>query len=94
LSSSEKLEYALKKRLFKASSRRSGLLKKLFAGCAGCDDCTLAEHEFICPRSCPKKLLYGPCGGVRSDGRCEVGDFECRYVKMARFRLKKLEIGR
>jgi len=94
LSSSEKVGYALKKHLFKSSSRRSGFLKKLFAGCSGCDDCTLAEHEFICPRSCPKKLLSGPCGGVRGDGRCEVGDFECRYVKMARFRLKKLETGR
>jgi hypothetical protein len=31
--------------------------------------------------ACPKRMLNGPCGGVR-DGKCEVGDSECIWVSI------------
>lgn len=30
--------------------------------------------------ACPKAMRYGPCGGVRADGVCEVGDRPCPFV--------------
>ncbi|MCW2608258.1 MAG: Methylenetetrahydrofolate reductase [Frankiales bacterium] len=29
---------------------------------------------------CPKRMVYGPCGGVRDDGRCEMVDTRCVFV--------------
>jgi len=29
---------------------------------------------------CPKRMIFGPCGGVRAGGRCEVGDFACPFA--------------
>ena len=29
---------------------------------------------------CPKRMVFGPCGGVRSGGRCEVDDRPCPFV--------------
>jgi 5,10-methylenetetrahydrofolate reductase len=29
---------------------------------------------------CPKAMTYGPCGGVRPSGRCEVGEFDCPFL--------------
>lgn len=31
---------------------------------------------------CPKRMVYGPCGGVRSDLTCEMGSFECPFVAL------------
>ncbi len=28
---------------------------------------------------CPKRMRFGPCGGVRSDGRCEMVDLPCAF---------------
>ena len=30
--------------------------------------------------SCPKNMTYGPCGGVRRDGGCEIGGLACPFV--------------
>ena len=30
--------------------------------------------------TCPKHMVYGPCGGVRVDERCEVDDRPCPFV--------------
>jgi len=30
--------------------------------------------------ACPKHMVYGPCGGVRADGACELGDRPCPFV--------------
>lgn len=61
------------------SGERRGL-KKLLAGCRGCGDCQLAQCQFLCPERCPKGLLNGPCGGARSDGRCEAGNLPCVHL--------------
>ncbi len=29
---------------------------------------------------CPKRMVYGPCGGVRTDLTCELGDRRCTFV--------------
>lgn len=31
--------------------------------------------------SCPKYMIYGPCGGVHSDGTCEVAALPCPFAK-------------
>jgi len=37
-----------------------------------CGQCIVGFTGLSCPMNCPKKLRNGPCGGVRSDGTCEV----------------------
>jgi 5,10-methylenetetrahydrofolate reductase len=29
---------------------------------------------------CPKRMVFGPCGGVRPDGRCEVAEHRCVFL--------------
>ncbi|SDG45315.1 Methylene-tetrahydrofolate reductase C terminal [Klenkia brasiliensis] len=29
---------------------------------------------------CPKRMVFGPCGGVRDDARCELADHPCPFV--------------
>ena len=29
---------------------------------------------------CPKRMVFGPCGGVRDDARCEVAEHRCVFV--------------
>ena len=37
-----------------------------------CGSCTLSATGMVCPMNCPKRMRNGPCGGVRSNGNCEV----------------------
>lgn len=37
-----------------------------------CGSCTLSATGMVCPMNCPKTMRNGPCGGVRSNGHCEV----------------------
>jgi methylenetetrahydrofolate reductase (NADPH) len=30
--------------------------------------------------TCPKTMVYGPCGGVHADGECEVGGLRCVFL--------------
>ena len=32
---------------------------------------------------CPKRMVYGPCGGVRADLSCEMGPFVCPFTRRA-----------
>ena len=32
---------------------------------------------------CPKRMTYGPCGGVRSDGGCEMAASPCEFGELA-----------
>lgn len=29
---------------------------------------------------CPKRMVFGPCGGVRDDGRCELAEYPCVFL--------------
>ncbi|UDY38090.1 methylenetetrahydrofolate reductase C-terminal domain-containing protein [Dermatobacter hominis] len=52
--------------------------RRLRGHCAGYGRTTMAE---LSPRSdCPKRMVFGPCGGVRSGDRCEVDDRTCPFV--------------
>jgi methylene-tetrahydrofolate reductase-like protein len=47
-------------------------VKGLLFDCRMCGQCILSSTGMSCPMNCPKNLRNGPCGGVRSDGGCEV----------------------
>jgi methylenetetrahydrofolate reductase (NADPH) len=84
----ERMGYRLKKFLFaKADRMRPGrdiVLKKLLVQCRSCDACSLPQHNFYCIKNCPKRLVSGPCGGVNSDGMCEISGNECIFVRIMR----------
>ena len=46
--------------------------KRWVFDCRMCGQCVLHATGMTCPMTCPKSLRNGPCGGVRSDGGCEV----------------------
>ena len=57
------------------------LSKTLMYGCQDCGDCSLPDTGYLCPRaSCSKTGRNGPCGGS-SDGRCELNDKDCIWVR-------------
>jgi len=46
-----------------------------------CGQCIVGSTGLSCPMNCPKQLRNGPCGGVRSDGKCEVDpEMDCVWV--------------
>ncbi|EME69623.1 5,10-methylenetetrahydrofolate reductase [Paramagnetospirillum caucaseum] len=47
-------------------------LKRRLFGCRMCGQCALDATGMGCPMRCPKGLRNGPCGGVRSNGTCEL----------------------
>ena len=76
----------------KADTQRAGHLhfaKTLFAGCKGCSECRISLREFVCPENCPERLADGPCGGVKSNGMCQYGNFECVHSRIVRFAHKR-----
>jgi Methylene-tetrahydrofolate reductase C terminal len=47
-------------------------VKGLLFDCRMCGQCILSSTGMSCPMNCPKSLRNGPCGGVRTNGNCEV----------------------
>jgi hypothetical protein len=46
-----------------------------------CGSCTLGATGMVCPMNCPKSMRNGPCGGVRSNGHCEIKpEMPCVWV--------------
>jgi methylenetetrahydrofolate reductase (NADPH) len=60
--------------------------KKPLVGCQTCGFCRLPQTAYVCPKTCPKGLANGPCGGTR-DNVCEFGDQECIHNRI--YRLSK-----
>ena len=59
-------------------------VKGFLFDCRMCGQCVLGATGMSCPMNCPKTLRNGPCGGVRSDGNCEVlSDMRCVWVEAA-----------
>ncbi len=57
-------------------------VKGLLFDCRMCGQCILSSTGMSCPMNCPKRLRNGPCGGVRSNGHCEVEpDMPCVWVQ-------------
>jgi 5,10-methylenetetrahydrofolate reductase len=40
----------------------------------------LQEPARIVREGCPKRMVFGPCGGVRDDGRCELAEHACVFL--------------
>lgn len=58
------------------------LVKGFLFDCRMCGQCALSSTGMSCPMNCPKSLRNGPCGGVRSDGHCEVNaHMRCVWVE-------------
>jgi len=58
------------------------LIKGFLFDCQMCGQCVLSSTGMSCPMNCPKNLRNGPCGGVRSNGNCEViPDMPCVWVQ-------------
>jgi hypothetical protein len=58
------------------------LSKGLIFDCRMCGQCVLHSTGMTCPMTCPKNLRNGPCGGVRSNGHCEViPEMRCVWVQ-------------
>ncbi|MBE0523826.1 MAG: methylenetetrahydrofolate reductase C-terminal domain-containing protein [Methanosarcinales archaeon] len=54
----------------------------LEALCGMCGECNVGMFAGLCPKSsCPKSQMNGPCGGL-DDGKCEVGERDCIWVKI------------
>ncbi len=62
--------------------RAERLTKGPMFDCRMCGQCVLHSTGMTCPMTCPKNLRNGPCGGVRTDGNCEViADMPCVWVQ-------------
>lgn len=42
-------------------------------------------HGEVVPVTCPKRMVYGPCGGVRPDGNCELVAEPCVFPEPVRW---------
>ncbi len=66
---------------YRLFTRAEEQVKGAIFGCQMCGECALPATGYACPMSCPKQLRNGPCGGVASDGGCEVyPDRKCVWV--------------
>ena len=69
-------------RLEKPMASVEKLSKGFLFDCQMCGQCVLSSTGMSCPMNCPKNLRNGPCGGVRSNGNCEVKpEMRCVWVE-------------
>lgn len=56
--------------------------KRFMFDCHECGQCVLSATGMACPMNCAKEMRNGPCGGVRTDGSCEVKpEMRCVWVE-------------
>lgn len=56
--------------------------KQAVFDCQMCGQCILHSTGMTCSMTCPKNLRNGPCGGVRTNGHCEVKpEMRCVWVQ-------------
>lgn len=56
--------------------------KRFMFDCHECGQCVLSATGMACPMNCAKEMRNGPCGGVRTDGSCEVQpDIRCVWIE-------------
>ena len=69
-------------RLEKPVAALEKVVKGFLFDCQMCGQCMLSSSGMSCPMNCPKSLRNGPCGGVRTDGGCEVKpDMRCVWLE-------------
>ncbi len=69
-------------RLERPTAALERAVKGALFDCRMCGQCILSSTGMSCPMNCPKNLRNGPCGGVRSDGNCEVyAEMPCVWVE-------------
>ena len=76
---------------------RINSLRDIQAACGLCGNCQvdILTAKFCPQNSCPKRLVNGPCGGVREGKYCEVyPDQDCVWVKIydELVRTKRLDV--
>ena len=75
----ERIGYA---RLEKPVAVIEKTVKGFLFDCQMCGQCALSKTGMSCPMNCPKSIRNGPCGGVRTDGYCEVKpEMRCVWVE-------------
>lgn len=98
ISRNEKFLYKLRHFLFSHSDTQNAgnrrFWKVLTAGCRTCNQCRLPSTFYICPEHCPKKAANGPCGGVKPNGDCEIGNFECIHSYKMRLALWQKKVDK
>ncbi len=69
--------------------------KQVIFDCRMCGQCVLHSTGMTCPMTCPKNLRNGPCGGVRTNGHCEViPEMTCVWVEAFERSLKMSPEGK
>jgi hypothetical protein len=77
------------RRWLRPGSRLEGFLihaerfgKGAIFDCRMCGQCILHSTGMTCPMTCPKNLRNGPCGGVLTNGNCEIiPEMACVWVQ-------------
>jgi len=67
-----------------------------FFGCRGCrrQDCEFRHCYYLCPKECPKALVFGACGGSAPDGTCEFGQAACFFHRVVALAAARHELDR
>jgi methylenetetrahydrofolate reductase (NADPH) len=63
--------------------RQGPVLVNRMAACQAVPVPSVLDAMTSATSGCPKKMVFGPCGGVRPDGGCEMAAMPCVFVSAA-----------